>query len=259
MLPGIATHLWIAALVAIAAWAAACGSGSSKHASTAGTTTTGGASQTTTAPYQPKIDPASFSTNIRNKYFPLKPGTTFILDGVRDGQPMHTEMIVTNETKVIMGVTCVVIRDTVTSNGALVEKTTDWYAQEAGGDVWYFGEATAEYANGNVSNTQGSWEAGVDGAQPGIVMKANPKVGDSYRQEYRPGQAEDMAKVVRIDPSRQVPAGTYHEVVVTEDTDPLSPDKIDEKRYAPSAGMIYTKRIRTGHSEESSLTSVHGG
>jgi hypothetical protein len=166
---------------------------------------------------------------------------------------MRTELVVTNETKKIMGVDVVVVRDTVTSNGSLVEKTTDWYAQAKDGDVWYFGEVTAEYIDNKVSSTHGSWEAGVDNAQPGITMKANPMVGDSYRQEYRPGEAEDMAKVMQINASVQVPAGSYQNVVITEDTDPLNPDKIDDKRYAPGVGMVWTKRVRTGHVEESSL------
>jgi hypothetical protein len=156
-------------------------------------------------------------------------------------------------------VSCVVVHDTVTSNGALVEKTTDWYAQAANGDVWYFGEDTKEYTNGVVSSTHGTWEAGVDNARPGIVMKAEPRIGDSYRQEYRPGEAEDMASVLRIDASGQAPAGTYRDVVVTKDTDPLNPDKVDEKHYAPGAGLIYSKRISSTHSEESSLVKVTSG
>jgi hypothetical protein len=189
----------------------------------------------------------------------LKVGTTTIYEGTRDGKPMHTEMTVTNETKVIMGVKCVVIRDVVTTNGALVEKTTDWYAQKSNGDVWYFGEDTKEYVNGVVSSTHGTWEAGVDGAQPGIIMKGDPKPGDSYRQEYRPGQAEDMAKIIRTDPSLTVPGGTFHQILVTEDTDPLNPDKIDLKKYAPGVGLAYTKRVRTGHHEVGSyVKTIHG-
>jgi hypothetical protein len=158
-----------------------------------------------------------------------------------------------------MGVRCVIVRDVVTSNGALVEKTTDWYAQAANGDVWYFGEATAEYTDGAVSSTQGSWEAGVDNAQPGIVMKGAPQVGDSYRQEYRPGEAEDTARVLRVEASIQVPGGTFHDVLVTEDSDPLNPDKIDEKAYAPGVGLVSTKRDRAGHHEDSSYVKTTPG
>jgi hypothetical protein len=253
------THAVAAALSAVVVLGACGGGGGTKASSSTPKTTTSTVAGATPAAYHPTIDATKFSTTIDNRYFPLKPGTTHVLEGTRDGAPQRAELIVTSETKVIMGVTCVVVRDTVTSNGALVEKTTDWYAQASNGDVWYFGEATAEYTNGAVSNTHGSWEAGVDGAQPGVVMKAAPKIGDSYRQEYRPGQAEDMAKVLRIDLSTQVPAGSFKDVVVTEDTDPLNPDKIDEKRYAPGAGMIFAHRVRTGHTEEVSLVKITGG
>jgi hypothetical protein len=254
-------HALAAALGAVVILGA-CGSGSTKQASgtkqrpAVRTTTT--STPPATAAWHPQIDPRAFSPRVTNRYFPLPVGATRVYEGTRDGQPMHAEITVTNETKVIMGVTTVVVRDVVTSNGALVEKTTDWYAQSASGDVWYFGEDTKEYTNGAVSSTHGSWEAGVDGAQPGIVMKGAPKLGDSYHQEYRPGEAEDMAKVLRIDPSAQLPAGTFRDVLVTEDTDPLNPDKVDEKHYAPGIGTVYSKRIRTGHHEETSYVKTMG-
>lgn len=253
------TWLRTSAIALVAILVAACGS----TGGTPSTTRTPGASPTPPAPsssgavdYHPTIDPAQFSTEITNPYFPLKPGTTYIFDGTRDGQPMHAEMVVTSETKTILGVLCVVVRDTVTSNGALVEGTTDWYAQAANGEVWYFGEDTKEYVNGKVSSTHGSWEAGVDAAQPGIIMKGNPQPGDKYRQEYRPGEAEDMAEVLRFDPSMQVPAGTYQQILVTEDTNPLDPDRHDTKAYAPNVGLVFTHRVRTGHEEEMSLVEI---
>jgi hypothetical protein len=241
---------------------AACGSG--RRASTGATAATAAAGQaspstTTTEAYHPAVDPARFTNQVTNRYFPLKPGTTTIYEGTRDGQPQHTEMTVTAETRTIMGVRCVVVRDTVTSNGALVEKTTDWYAQAASGAVWYFGESTAEYTNGAVSSTKGSWEAGVDGAQPGIIMQATPRAGDHYRQEYRPGEAEDVATVLRVDPSIQVPGGTFRSIVVTEDRNPLEPDKLDQKQFAPGVGLVYTKRVTSGHQEESSYVKTTAG
>ena len=145
------------------------------------------AAVTALPPYAPKIDPANFADKVTNPHFPLKPGTAFIYAGKRDGAPRRMEVTVTNETKVIMGVRCIVVRDVVTTSTELVEKTTDWYAQDAEGNVWYFGEDTAEYKHGKVTSTAGTWTAGVDGALPGIIMKASPKVGDGYRQEYRPG------------------------------------------------------------------------
>src|SRR5262249_17044325 len=150
------------------------------------------------------------------------------------------EATVTNETKVVMGVRCVVVRDIVTTNTELVEKTTDWYAQDAEGNVWYFGEDTAEYKNGKVTSTAGAWMAGVDDALPGIIMKASPQLGDGYRQEYRPGVAEDFAKVVQLNATAEVPAGKYDHVLVTEDTDLLDTTKLEHKSYAPGVGVVAT-------------------
>ncbi|MBO3751431.1 hypothetical protein J5X84_35615 [Streptosporangiaceae bacterium NEAU-GS5] len=215
------------------------------------------AAPSATPDYHPVIDPATFTDKITNPYFPLKPGTTLVFEGTRDGRPQHAELTVTAETRVIMGVTCVVVRDIVTVDNSLHEKTTDWYAQAANGDVWYFGEATAEYANGKISSTKGSWEAGVDGAQPGIIMMAAPKVGESYRQEFRPGIAEDMARITQLSKSLSTPAGkAYKDVVVTDDTNPLDPDKFDVKYYASGFGLVYTKRARTGHTEDLSLVKT---
>ena len=207
-------------------------------------------------PYNPKIDPANFTDQVTNLYFPLKPGTTLIYDGKRDDTPRRAEVTVTHETKTIIGVKCIVVRDVVTSKNALVEKTVDWYAQDKQGNVWYFGEDTAEYTNGAVTNTAGTWLAGVDGAVPGIVMEASPKVGDAYRQEYRPGEAEDFAKVEKLDGTITVPAGTYDRVLVTEDTDLLDTSKLEHKSYAPGVGFVGTEGMVNGHHEIVSLTSI---
>ncbi len=207
-------------------------------------------------PYAPEIDPAKFSNDITNQYFPLTPGTVFIYEGKRDDTPRHTEMTVTNETKMIMGVRCIVVRDVATSNTELLEKTVDWYAQDAEGNVWYFGEDTAEYKNGKVTSTDGTWMAGVDGALPGIIMKASPKVGDAYRQEYRPGVAEDFGKVVELNATARVPAGNYDGVVITEDIDLLDPTKFEHKSYAPGVGFVGTEGMVNGHHEEVGLTKI---
>ena len=244
---------------------AACGSGGKDNTASSTSTTEPDATTTSSPPttadpnYHPTIDPADFSSEITNPLFPLTPGTTLTYEGTRDGRPMHGEVVVTSETRDILGVTCVIVQDTVTSNGALVEKTADWYAQASNGDVWYFGEDTKEYENGVVSSTHGTWEAGVDNAQPGVVMKGDPKVGDHYRQEYRPGEAEDEAEVLRVEPSLEVPAGTYPDILVTLDSDPLNPDKNDNKWYAPGVGLVKTTRIATGHSETSELVKVTTG
>ena len=215
---------------------------------------------TTLPPYHPTIDPANFTDKITNPYFPLTPGTTLIYQGTRDGVPRKTEMTITKETKVIMGVTCLVIRDVLTSNNQLVEKTVDWYAQDKAGNVWYFGEDTKEYTNGAVSSTAGTWLAGVDNALPGIVMKAAPSAGDEYRQEYRPGIAEDFAKILQTDASATTPAGSYSHVVVTKDTDLLDASKQEQKSYAPGVGFVGSDGVVNGHHEVTKLSSVlHSG
>ena len=199
--------------------------------------------------YHPKIDPAKFTHRITNKYFSVLPGTVRRYVGVRDGKPTAHLFTVTHQTKIVMGVTCVVVQDVVTQSGSLVEKTTDWYAQDSAGNVWYFGEDTAEYLNGVVTTTAGTWEAGVDKAQPGIVMPAHPKVGVTYRQEYRPGVALDMATILSVNGTVKVPAGTFHHVIVTFDKNPLDPSKKERKWYAPGAGFVKAVLSGGGHVE----------
>ena len=211
----------------------------------------------TTSAYHPDVQPAQFTDRVTNPYFPLTPGTVTIFDGTRDGKPLHIEVTVTHDTKVIMGVRCVVIRDIVT--GALEERTSDWYAQDASGNVWYFGEDTKEYTNGVVSSTAGTWEAGVDGAQPGIIMLANPKSGDAYRQEYRPTVAEDVAMVKSVGAKVSIPAGHYAKVLVTNDRDLLDLSKNEYKYFAPGVGTIKITGLVNGNHEEVWLTSVLTG
>jgi hypothetical protein len=146
----------------------------------------------------------------------------------------------------------------VTTNSTLAEKTVDWYAQDDKGNIWYFGEDTKEYKNGVVTSTHGTWEAGVDNAKPGIVVKANPQIGGFYRQEYRPGQAEDEARVISLNAVEKTPAGTFNNVLVTKDIDPLNPDKIEHKFFAPGTGPVHVIRIGSAHKEEIRLVSRHG-
>jgi len=216
----------------------------------------GGAFSDTLPPYSPEIDPNNFTDQITNQYFPLKPGTIFIYEGTRDGQPRRDEMTVTKETKLIMGVRCVVVRDIASTPTEIVEKTTDWYAQDTEGNVWYFGEDTAEYKNGKVTSTAGTWMAGVDGALPGIIMRVSPKVGEGYRQEYRPGVAEDFAKVIQLDATVEGPVGKYEGVLVTEDIDLLDKTKLEHKSYAPGVGFVATDGMVNGHHEVRKLAKI---
>ena len=147
----------------------------------------------------------------------------------------------------ILGVTCVVVSDTVKVDGVLEEATLDWYAQDKQGNVWYFGEDSKEYKDGKVTSTKGSWETGVKGALPGIVMEANPKVGDTYRQEYYKGEAEDMASVESLSESVSVPYGAYSNLLMTKEWSALdSPPVFENKYYAKGVGFLMTKGDQTG-------------
>ncbi|MGH2728981.1 MAG: hypothetical protein ACRDJI_00065, partial [Actinomycetota bacterium] len=139
------------------------------------------------SPYEPHIDPADFVASIDNPYMPLEPGTTLVYEGQSDGEEEENTIVVTDRTKEILGVTCTVVKDIVTVEGVIAEKTFDWFAQDRYGNVWYFGEISKEYEDGKFAGLEGSWEAGVDGALAGIVMLGDPKVGDEYRQEYYAG------------------------------------------------------------------------
>src|SRR5258705_6687719 len=158
------------------------------------------------ADYNPKINPADFQTKVDNPYYPLVPGTVLKYSEKSDGETLENIITVTSDTKMIVGVKCVVVHDVVMANGKVKEDTYDWLAQHKDGTVWYFGEDTTEFKPGHVKTTVGSWEAGVNGAQPGVIMPAKPKPGEPYRQEYGLGVAEDMGQIVAIGESVTVPA-----------------------------------------------------
>jgi hypothetical protein len=185
-------------------------------------------------PYAPDIDPEEFSATIDNPYMPLSPGTT------RTYQEGNERVVVTvtGSTREVMGVETVVVRDREYAGDLLIEDTEDWFAQDNDGNVWYFGESTAECRDGGIANQAGSWEAGVDGAQPGIVMLATPRVGDYYRQEYYRGYAEDVARVRELGATVTQGETSYEEVLVTEDFTALEPGQLEHKRYAPEVGLI---------------------
>ena len=205
--------------------------------------------------YAPDIDPADFTTRIDNKNFPLKPGTTFVYEGKTKDATEGDVVAVTSDTKNIMGVECVVVNDRVTEDGKLTEKTYDWYAQDKKGNVWYFGEDSKEYENGKVVSTKGSWQAGVDGAKPGIIMPADPKVGENYRQEYYKGKAEDMAKVLSLDESATVPYGSFDHALMTNEWTPLEPNIAEHKYYAAGVGNILEVAVK-GPQERLELVDV---
>jgi hypothetical protein len=203
---------------------------------------------TTTATPTPAIDPADFVSVIDNSYFPLTPGTTYITESP-DGSAVD-RFAVTRQTRLIDGVECVVVSDIATEDGALVEKTSDFFAQDRDGNVWYFGEQTAEYEDGKVVSTEGSWLAGVDGAEPGIVMEANPKVGDAYAQENAPGVAEDRAEVLSLNRHVTVPYGSFNHALETNEFSPLEPGSSEHKYYVKGIGFVLAVDQVTGEVEQ---------
>ena len=201
-------------------------------------------------PYDPVIDPANFVDKIDNPYFPLTPGTVFIYEGQTSQGLEHDEFAVTRNTKQILGVTCVEVHDTVTTNGELTEDTLDWFAQDKDGNVWYFGENTEELIEGRPSTLAGTFTAGVDGAKPGIIMEAHPAIGDFYRQEFDLANAEDYGAVTSLSDTVTVPAGTFTHCLRTPETTPLEPDLHEAKWYAPGVGQVLTLDLDTGEKSE---------
>lgn len=194
--------------------------------------------------YHPVIDPADFVDRIDNPYLPFLPGARWVYEGESDGEHERTVVEVTGDTREVMGITATVVRDTVYVNGELAEDTYDWFAQDRDGNVWYLGEDTYEYENGKPVSDAGAWEAGVDGALPGIAMPAHPEVGQAYRQEYYAGEAEDLGEILEVAVAKTIGLGTYDDVVVTKDWNPLEPDVVEEKSYAAGIGLIYeTKTV----------------
>ena len=202
------------------------------------------------------IDPAGFTTTIDNPWFPLKPGTTLTYQGTEDGDQLHETFEITTETKVVDGVTCVVVRDRFQVNGVLEERTVDWYAQDLEGNVWYFGEDTAILdEHGNVIDTSGTWTTGIDGAQPGIFMPANPAIGYSGRQELYVGQAEDRYVILLMGEKVKVPLGSYTDTLTTLEWTILEPDVLSEKVYVRGIGEVKEFDVRGG-TELLQLTKV---
>jgi hypothetical protein len=208
-----------------------------------------------------QLDPADFTTEIDNPYWPMKPGDRWVYrETATDGTRQGVVVTVTNRTKRIAnGVEARVVRDVVTEDGEPVEVTDDWYAQDADGNVWYLGEATTEYENGKPVSTAGSFEAGKGGAQAGIIMPAEPEVGLSYRQEYLAGEAEDRASVFSLDQEVEVPFGHFTGVLMTRDVNPLEdPQAVEFKFFARGVGPLLAITI-SGGSDREELVSYSEG
>jgi len=185
------------------------------------------------------VDPSNFVRTIDNRWYPLRPGTTYVFRGVEGGKPMRDVVAVTTRRKTILGVSCIVVRDIVYVDGRPTEVTSDWFAQDRKGNVWYFGEATAELDDsGKVKSREGSWQAGVDGAKPGIVMPGRPKVGQSFRQEYLKGHAEDHMAIQNLAAKVRVPYVSTSRAMRTREWTPLEPGVVEHKYYVRGLGLV---------------------
>jgi hypothetical protein len=243
---------------------AGCGSSTSPTSSPSqgGTTTTpGGVASSaspggiTAAPGWPPVSARGFVSTIDNPWFPLRTGTKWVSTGIKDGRATVDHFTVTGQTKVILGVTCSVIRDALTQKGKVVEGTWDWYAQDKQGNVWYFGEDTKDYnAAGQVTTTAGTWQAGVNGAAPGIFMPADPQVGQGGYQEYYKGQALDHYKVISLSGSIKVPSGSFTGCLETQETTALEPGVLDHKYYVKGIGQVAEETVK-GPKETSFLVN----
>ncbi len=197
-----------------------------------------GDSLITDLPFDPVIDPANFVSGVNHTYMPLTIGTKLVYEGETDEGMEHIEVVVLNETRTVMGIECMVVRDTVSIDGEVAEDTFDWFAQDIHGNVWYFGEDSREMEDGEVASTAGSWEAGVDGALPGILIPGIPLSGFTYRQEFYKDEAEDMASIVKVGESVTVEYGSFQNCMKTFEWNPLEGGSGEYKYYAPGVGMI---------------------
>jgi hypothetical protein len=206
-----------------------------------------------------ELDPSDFTTEIDNPYWPMRPGSHWVYretDG--EGGVQRVDVTVTEQTKVIDGIGAVVVHDLVTEKGEKVEDTLDWYAQDNDGNVWYLGEDTKEFENGKVTSTEGSWEHGVDGAQAGIIVPAEPKQGLAYREEYYEGEAEDAAEVLSVEGKVDVPFGFFRDATITRNYSGIEPKVEELKFYARGVGPVLELLVSGGSGRAELLTYEKG-
>jgi hypothetical protein len=203
--------------------------------------------------------PTGFAARVDNPWFPLRPGTTEVYRGIKDGKPSRDVFTITSRTKKIQGVSCTVVTDKLYLRGRLGERTQDWYAQDKAGNVWYFGEATAELnPDGSVKTTEGSWQAGVQGAHAGIFMPAHPSPGQTGLQEFYKGHAQDHFRVLRLSAHVRTPATSSSRALLTMEWTPLEPGVIDHKLYVKGIGTVLEQTVKGGD-ERNELVSIRRG
>jgi hypothetical protein len=242
--------------------AGASGSAPSKPSTAGGSVVSGlaaaGSGVSAPSAYEPHLRPTDFSLVIDNPYFPLPVGRTWVYRGTRDGQSQIDRVTVTLQTKrVAEGITARVIRDVATHTGKLLEKTFDWYAQDKHGNVWYLGEDTTAYLANGQTDKSGSWQAGVNDAEPGIIMLADPQIPDAYRQELLKGQAEDTAWIINRGGSVSAPFRTFPRALRTLEFARIEPGVVDQKIYAPGIGIV-SETALTGPQEVAQLVRMTG-
>jgi hypothetical protein len=238
--------------VAIAVLAlTACGGGGSKSKSSSASSLPQG-----TKPV--KLDPADFTTNIDNPYWPMRPGSHWVYREVENGETQRVDVTVTNQSKTLAGIEARVVHDRVSRYGETLEDTYDWYAQDSAGNLWYLGEDTAEYENGKLKTKEGTWAAGVDGAEPGVVVPAHPKQGMTYREEYYAGHAEDGAEVLGVTSQVQVPFGRFQNAMLTRNFSTIEPTVEEMKLYAKGVGPVMELLISGGAGRTELLSYTKG-
>lgn len=250
-------HLtFVLTVIAFAVALAACGGGSSQSSTArtySGTSsvTASGALPVGDKPFT--IDPAGFTTQVTNPFWPMKVGDHWVYrETDAEGEVQRNDVVVTDKKKRVMGIDVLVVHDTVKLQRELTEDTYDWYAQDSKGNLWYFGEDTAEYENGELKTKEGSWEAGLHGALPGIIMPADPQAGMTYREEYYKGHAEDGAEIISTDALAKVPYGRFDHGVQTRNFSGIEPNVIEEKIYARGVGVVLEITV-SGGSDRSEL------
>jgi len=243
--------------LAVLAIGATSGVASSSSAAAASTSPSASVLAPIHGRYNPDIDAANFVRRVDNPYFPLVPGTGFHFKGVSGTTPQADNAVVLHKTKRILGIDATVVRDEVSEHGTVIERTFDHYAQDKQGNVWYVGELALERQHGRLVKASDSWQAGVNGAKPGIIMPAHPRRGDAYRQEFSPAnKALDEARVLDQRGSVTVPAGTFKRVLVTLEGSPLERQK-EKKYYVAGVGEVKEQAVKGLHEVFDLISVTH--